>query len=319
MSILENKLKIDFLFAIIFRFACDLANDLVCSSEALSELLVSVNLDIYISQTNSNFKAKDQGNDGTCYAFASAAVLHMAMKRIHGRKGGHPEFEELKDEMIGEYGKDGADTKEVLSDKCRKYGLYCREVPIKEAKEAISEKRPVVTTFKLAKEEQKALDKFYDENPSGILTRKDLDVPFPRADHGGHAVVLTSYNSKSLTFMNSWGNGWARKGFFKVENAEVLRVMKFYDVYWEEGDLSEEEKESYKKSKREAAAKLIEQLKGLQFAKHTCPKCQQESLVTEFTGTLSKVQCPKCFREFSTNDSEGNILALNIYLISLSS
>jgi peptide subunit release factor 1 (eRF1) len=35
-------------------------------------------------------------------------------------------------------------------------------------------------------------------------------------------------------------------------------------------------------------------LKGLQKAEYTCPECKQTSLVTEFSGTLSKVQCPHC-------------------------
>ena len=38
------------MLAIVFRDACNLAKKVVGSSEALSELLVFVNLDIYISQ-----------------------------------------------------------------------------------------------------------------------------------------------------------------------------------------------------------------------------------------------------------------------------
>ncbi len=98
-----------------------------------------------------------------------------------------------------------------------------------------------------------------------------------RAHCSGHAVVLTSFNSKCLG-----------------------------------------EKEYYQKHGPEVAAKLMKSLKGLQNAKYTCPECEQSSLVTEFEGTLSKVRCPKCSHEFSTNDNAGNILALNVYLTSLS-
>ena len=38
----------------------------------------------------------------------------------------------------------------------------------------------------------------------------------------------------------------------------------------------------------------------------------------DLTSETSKFRCPKCFCEFSTNDNAGNILALNIYLRSLS-
>ena len=115
--------------------------------------------------------------------------------------------------------------------------------------------------------------------------------------------------------MNSWGQKWGDKGFFRVQNAEVLQ-MKFLDVYWTLSDLTEGEKEYYHQHGSEVAAKLMNSLKGLQKAEYTCPlpKCKETSLVTEFNGTLSNVQCPKCLQEFSTNDNAGNILALNMYL-----
>ena len=108
---------------------------------------------------------------------------------------------------------------------------------------------------------------------------------------------------------------------FSRGNAKVLGdQLEFFDVYWDLDKLSEEEKESYRKSDSEAATKLFQLLKGLKHAKYKCPECQKESLVTEFTGTLSKVRCPKCpcGCEFSTSDNAGSILALKPYLISLS-
>ena len=118
--------------------------------------------------------------------------------------------------------------------------------------------------------------------------------------------------------MDCEGTKWGDNGLFRVENAEVLGPIYFWDVYWDLDDLEEEEKERYLKSSSEAAKKLIELLKGLKRAKHTCPKCGQRSLVTKFSGTLSKVRCPKCFQKFSTYDNAENILALNIYLMALS-
>ena len=301
-----------------------MAKHVVCRSDALSELLVSVHLDIYINGTTKGIRAKDQGDDLTCYAFASATVLHLAMERIHGRQGGYPSFEALKDEMISEHGKSRPDTGKVLEKICPKYRLRCRKVCMKRAKEAIVNKRPVVATFPLTNEEWDAFDNFYEKNPTGILTQNELDVRkrptnLSPDDLSGHAVVLTSYNSKCLTFMNSWGEDWGEKGFFKVQNAEVLGdQLKFFDVYWKLKDLSKEEKEYYDKHGSEVATKLMNSLKGLQKAEYTCPECGQTSLVTEFEGTLSKVRCPKCSREFSSYDNAGNILALNVYLTSLS-
>lgn len=292
----------------------------VCCSDTLSELLVSVDLDIYISQTTRDFKAKDQVK-ATCYANASAAVLHLAMQRILGREGGYPDFHELRDEIIKECGSGPVVTRWVLEKKCEKYRLHCRKVSIDGAKKAITEKRPVVAEFSLTDNEWDLFGNFYETNPVGILENDELDVSkrssIPSPITYGHAVVLTSYNSKCLIFMNSWGQDWGDNGFFRVQNAEVLR-LEFFDVYWTDKDLTEREKEYYKRHGPEVAGKLVQSLKGLQKAEYRCPKCQQTSLVTQFTGMLSKVRCPECCEEFSTNDNVGNVLALYIYLTTLS-
>ncbi|CAB3993003.1 Hypothetical predicted protein [Paramuricea clavata] len=312
------------------REACKVAKNVVCSSDALSELLISVDIDIYINRTTSGFTARDQGEESTCYAFASATVLHLAMQRFHGREEGCPSFDKLKDEMIDAYGRKCADTRNVLEKMCRMYNLCCRQVCVKEAKEAIVAKRPVVARFRLTAKQWDAFDNFYENNPTDILTKKELGLPRTSKTEG-HAVVLMSYNSKCLIFMDSCGPDWPKivkgqdeksekilNGIFKVENADVLPKLEFFDVFWELNTLTERQKEYYQNHKSEVAERLRNSLKGLQKAEYTCPECKQTSLVTEFTGTLLEVQCPKCSCKFSTNDNAGNILALNIYLTTLS-
>ena len=297
-----------------------MAKKVVCCSDALSELLVSVDLDIYISQTTHDLKAKLQVG-GTCYAHASATVLHLAMRRILGREGENPGFYKLRGEIIKKYKLKGGNTKDVLEEMCKKYRLHSEEASSKEAMQAVVEKRPVVAKYRLTDDERETFKNFYKKNPVGILTQKELDLnqrpTNPDLKTTGHAVVLTSYNSKCLIFMNSWGQNWGDSGFFRVQNAEVLQ-MEFFDVYWTLNDLSEQEKEYYHQHGSKVAEKLVKSLKGLQKGEYKCPECHKSSLVTEFTGTLSKVRCPKCSSEFSTDDNEGNILALNIYLTSLS-
>jgi ribosomal protein L37AE/L43A len=298
------------------------AKNVVCSSDALSELLISVDLDIYINDITSRFPAKDQGDiEKTCYAFASATVLHLAMHRIHGRNGGHREFDELKNEMIDRYGTNRADTETVLKQMCKKYRFCCQKVSVEGAKKAIVEKRLVVTRFRLTDNQWDAFEDFYKKKAAGILTKNDLCPSGASDETHGHAVVLVSYNSKCLIFMNSWGGDWPAEGMnglFKVQNSQVLPELEFFDVYRNLDKLTEEEKKEHRMYGFEVAGRLINSLKGLQKAEYTCPECEQTSLVTEFNGTLSKVQCPKCLRKFSTNDKTGNILALNMYLTSLS-
>lgn len=293
--------------------ACDLARNVVCCQDALSDILVSVSLDIYINQNNSELKAQMQDED-SCYANASATVVHLSMKRILGRDGGYPSFHELRKDIIKKHGKQKTNTLRVLQKICPTYRIQCYRVGIDKALTAISEKRPLVATFGLTDLEWNQFHEFYNKNPTGILNKTVVDIlkRAPRAKLLGHAVVLTSYNSECLFLMNSWGDEWADMGFFRVQNAEVLD-MKFIDVFWRSNDLTSNEKAYFKQHGGEVADNLIKQLVGLQKAEYECPLCNCTSLVMDYKGTLNEAICPNCTETFKCNES-GNILAMNIYL-----
>lgn len=64
----------------------------------------------------------------------------------------------------------------------------------------------------------------------------------------GHAVVLWKVEKDHLVFMNSWGENFADKGFFRVENAMTLGTYHktyFYDVYWTQDMLTTDEISKY--------------------------------------------------------------------------
>ena len=306
------------------REGCEVARNVVCCQDALSDMLASVNMDFYINQKVKDYKAKLQEGD-TCAANAAATVLHLSMTRIRGREGGCPDFYTLRDEIVKEFDPenypDGVRTIRVLQKMCPKYHLRCKQVNYKEAMQAVSSSRPVVATFRLTEKEWDRFDKFYDDesNKKGILTEREIDITDrpPETPDFGHAVVLTSFDSECLRLLNSWGEDWADMGFFRVQKADVLG-LKFIDVYWTEDDLKEEEIIHFKKHGSTLARQLMEKLPSLKRAEYTWPKCGKRSPVMEFTGTLSRAKCPKCEKEISTeNAQEGNILALNIYLTSL--
>ena len=121
--------------------------------------------------------------------------------------------------------------------------------------------------------------------------------------------------SCSLGLMNSWGDGWADNGFFRVQNADVLG-LEFSDVFWTENDLSKKEKKAYGQHGAEIAARLMASLKGLQAAKYKCPLCSAESKVADDCGHLLRAKCPECGGTFNANQAGGD-LALNLYLTSL--
>ena len=306
------------------REGCEMARNVVCCQDALSDMLASVNIDFYINQEVKDCKAKLQEGD-TCAANAAATVLHLSMTRIRGREGGCPDFCTLRDEIVKEFDPEkypkGVPTIRVLEKMCPKYRLWCKQVNPKEAMQAVASSRPVVATFRLTEEEWDSFEDFYERNPKGILTKKEIDIKArrPKTPDFGHAVVLTSFDSECLRLLNSGGDEWGDMGFFRVQKAEVLG-LKFIDVYWTKDDLKEEEKTYLKKFGSINAGILMELLPSLKDAEYTCPiaECSKRSPVVDFTGTLSQVKCPNCGKEFSTkNAQEGNILALNIYLTSL--
>ena len=306
------------------REGCEVARNVVCCQDALSDMLASVNVDFYINQEVTDCKAKLQEGD-TCAANAAATVLHLSMTRIRGREGGCPDFCTLRDEIVKQFDVEkypkGVPTIHVLQEMCPKYRLRWKKVNHKEAMQAVASSRPVVATFRLTEKEWDSFEDFYESYPKGILTTKEIDITArrPKTPVFGHAVVLTSFDSECLRLLNSGGDEWGDMGFFRVQKADVLGLQ-FIDVYWTEADLKEEEKAYLKKFGSINAGILMELLPSLKDAEYTCPtaECSKRSPVVDFTGTLSQVKCPKCGKEFSTkNAQEGNILALNIYLTSL--
>ena len=305
------------------REGCEVARNVVCCQDALSDMLASVNMDFYINQKVRDYKAKRKQEGETCYAEAAATVLHLSMTRIRGREGGCPDFYTLRDEIVKEFDPenypDGVPTIRALQKMCPKYRLRCKQVNHKEAMQAVASSRPVVATFRLTEKEWDSFEDFYESCPKGILTKKEIDrtARRPKTPDFGHAVVLTSFDSECLRLLNSYGEDWGDMGFFRVQEADVLGLQ-FIDVYWKEDDLKGEEIIYFKKHGSTLARQLMEKLPSLKRAEYTCPKCGKRSPVMEFTGTLSHAKCPKCGQEFSTkNAPEGNILALNIYLTSL--
>ena len=311
----ETKLFFQVNHPDVIKDVCDMTKRAVLSQDALSDVLSDVDLNVYINKANDGFKPKQQ-HGGTCYANASAAVMHLAMKRIVGRDGGYPDFFELRKKLINKYGEKGASTIKVLREVCPEYRLQCERVDTNGAKKAITEKRPVVARFYLTGAQWDQFSQFYQEKGKGILTKSYLNSKTgSTSDPGGHAVVLTSYDAESLRLMNSWGDDWADSGFFRVQNSDVLG-LEFFDVYWTLNDLSKDEKEAYKKSGAKVAGNLMKSLKGLQEAKYKCPLCSAESKVVEYSGHALNAECPKCRGTFNPN-KEGGDLALNLYLTSL--
>jgi hypothetical protein len=126
------------------------------NSDHLCNLIGRVTLDVYINASISTFEPQKQIG-GTCYANAVAAVFHLAMRRIKGRDGGVPQFEELRQQFINEYGVNGAITEEVIKRWSPHYRLNYKEVDETGARRAITARRPVVAKFRQTKGKHQAM------------------------------------------------------------------------------------------------------------------------------------------------------------------
>ena len=306
---------------------CTLAKGVVCDQDALADFLSAVDLDLYINGVNAENLSAPLQVGGTCYANAMATAVHLAIQRIiKDREGGYPTFTHIRKALIEKYGTEGVDESQfidALQRLCRGYHLEVRNVNEKEAMEAVIEKRPVLAKFGLTNEEWDKFSQFYKNKPRGVLTNEDLGISHPASppdskDLDRHAVVLTSFGVDHLRFMNSWGSDWADNGFFRVQSS-VLHATTYYDIYGTVSDLRPSERAAFKRRSEKVAADLIQRFQGLRKAKFRCRECHCESLVTEFSGTTSKVCCPKCRRDFDTRDDSANDLVLAMYLLSLSS
>ena len=138
---------------------------------------------------------------------------------------------------------------------------------------------------------------FYCTGESGPLTE--------------HAVVLVRCYPQFLEFMNFWGQDWANGGFFRVKDAQVFQDMTFFDIFWENDDLTPKERNAYKAKALANAQKLHETFPSVGELLFQCPLCKKNSRVNDYNGHFLLAECPKCWRQFKpTYEDLGKVLYL---------
>jgi len=131
-----------------------------------------------------------------------------------------------------------------------------------------------------------------------LLNNQFYTDPKRKPDPGGHVVVLMRCEPNCLMFMNSWGDEWGDRGFFRIKNAEVLPKMRFFDVYWEEYDLLPSEIQAFKQEGTDVAKNISQDLTSVYNLDYKCPKCDGISKVKDYIGDLLEAKCPICHMEF---------------------
>jgi hypothetical protein len=269
------------------------------SSDALADMVGEISLDVYIRKSNDGAEVTDQGARAICWAHASASVIHLASHRVVGRKV--EDFFDIRSHLLKVFKENnyGQNVGTVLTKICPSYKLCHQICDEAGARAAIHARRPVVATFALDDNRWKRFSAFYKSRPKDTLMAKDMSAP-AGGKMGGHAVVLVRCDETSLTFMNSWGPGFANNGFFTVDKASTLEIagqsrMQFYDVYWTIEDLSDEEKTKWKEHEAKTVSNVIGVLpKSFHDLPVDCPHCKKTAPARNYDGSWNKAQCRAC-------------------------
>ena len=299
--------------------ACTFAKQIFTDKDCLSDILSEVSLASCINQKKNEAIPGNQGNSGDCLEYAAAAAMYLELHRIPNRQGGYPTVEKLRQELIEHFKSlNGKKYTDHLDSFAKTYRLRAQKVEYQDALEAASNMHFVIAAFSWNDREKEQFEEFFRKNPRSILRHFNLRHHDKDDEDERHAVLLTSFTSKFLRFMNSWGTEWGDGGFFKIENSETLREMSFIKIYVDKKRLLTKERNYAALHGGKKAATFLKNLQGLKRSQHTCPFCERSSRVSEFKGVMFHGRCPKCNKKFTLDTNSGGNLLLYQYLVSLS-
>ena len=297
--------------------ACTFAKQIFTDKDCLSDILSEVSLASCINQKKNEAIPGNQGNSGDCLEYAAAAAMYLELHRKPNRQGGYPTVEKLRKELIEHFKSlNGKKYTDHLDSFAKTYRLRAQKVEYQDALEAASNMHFVIAAFSWNDREKELFEEFFRKNPRDVLRHLNLGQSDDEDER--HAVVLTSFTSKFLRLMNSWGTEWGDGGFFKIKNSETLREMTFIKIYVDKKRLLTKERNYAALHGGKKAATFLKNLQGLKLSQHTCPSCKLSSRVSEFKGVMFHGRCPKCNEQFTLNTNSGGNLLLYQYLVSLS-
>lgn len=182
---------------------------------------------------------------GTCYANAVATVVRAAESRIVGRSlEGHAA---MVNRIVAKYGSNGGVVRTVLKQECESRQLLCEEVDEQRARDAIDRGRAVVCTFHLSDEQWAEFSSFFRTKPSKVLS--NISAGNDGAELHGHAVVILGRKGNVWQIKNSWGSGFAHKGYFMVRS-DALRFS-YFDVVFTEQGLTQADRDAYYRDRKQ--------------------------------------------------------------------
>ncbi len=204
---------------------------------------------------------RDQGNCGSCWAFATTAALESNVLFTNKTPGQEPDFAEQVLVSCSRAGSCGGGYIGAASDYIRDYGLpretcfpytasnnNCKNAcsdyqtdtwaidswhyeattapSVEVLRNALASHGPLVTTM------QVYTDFFYYKEGIYSYTWGSYQ--------GGHAILIVGYDDPGQYFIakNSWGTGWGESGFFRIAYSQLGNGVQFgaYTIAYVGGD-----------------------------------------------------------------------------------
>merc|ERR1719210_734638 len=153
---------------------------------------------------------------GTCYAHACASAIRMAKFRC-GLEDGMESHDDIASRIIARHGDAGGHCTTVLQEELPMIGLHYQVMGLEAAEEAVRCDHAVILSFELDAARWAAFEKFFEENPYGVLGDQDLpEESWCGANSTGHATVIIAIKDDHWLVKNSWGPSFADDGCFRV-------------------------------------------------------------------------------------------------------
>ena len=220
----------------------DVALPPVAPHTAFSFELAQVSAAVHCQQRFANIL--NHADSGTCYAHAAATVVRAAERRIVGRK--LEDHYDMVRRLVDKYGTKGHSVKPILEEECSPRKLQCKEVDTSGAAQAIDLGRAILLSFALTDAQWTDFSVFFKRAPSATLNSDSLSDSLG-GKFARHAVVIVGHDDLSWKIKNSWGDSFADGGYFQMSKSLVLDCNpEFYDIFWYEHDLTEDDLAAYK-------------------------------------------------------------------------